>query len=62
LTTARSPWRRILFPLSVGPSLFQLWQSTTGTLAATLGRPIHLVAVEFSKEARNLVVFEAVRA
>ena len=28
--------------LAVGLSLFQLWQSTTGTLSATLGRPIHL--------------------
>ena len=27
-----------------------------------LGRPIHLVAVEFSKEMRNVVAFETARA
>ena len=27
-----------------------------------LGWPIHLVAVEFSRDTRNLVAFEAVRA
>ena len=27
-----------------------------------LGQPIHLVAVEFSKEARNVVAFEVERA
>ena len=27
-----------------------------------LGQPIHLIAVEFSKEARNLVAFEVERA
>ena len=27
-----------------------------------LGRPIHLVAVEFSKESRNVVAFETARA
>ncbi|WP_419942405.1 hypothetical protein [Candidatus Palauibacter sp.] len=37
--------RRILFALAIGLSLFQLWQSTTGTLSATLGRPIHLAWV-----------------
>ena len=27
-----------------------------------LGQPIHLIAVEFSKDARNLVAFEVERA
>ncbi len=27
-----------------------------------LGHPIHLIAVEFSRDARNLAAFEAVRA
>lgn len=45
MTTRLPPWRRILFALAVGLSLFQLWQSTTGTLSATLGRPIHLAWV-----------------
>ncbi|WP_425154402.1 TRAP transporter permease [Candidatus Palauibacter sp.] len=42
MTTRRPPWRRILLALAVGLSLFQLWQSTSGTLSATLARPIHL--------------------
>ncbi len=33
---------RVIFALAVGLSVFQLWQSTSGYLSATLARPIHL--------------------
>ena len=45
MTNPGPPWRRIILALAVGLSLFQLWQSTSGTLSATLGRPIHLAWV-----------------
>ena len=45
-----------------GAAMAQLKERRYADKYRRLGQPIHLIAVEFSKEARNLVAFEVERA
>ncbi len=45
-----------------GAAMAQLKERRYAEKYRHLGHPVYLVAVEFSRDARNLVAFEAVRA
>ena len=47
---------------SVGAAMAQLREKRYADKYRGLGQPIHLIAVEFSKETRNVVSFEVERA